>query len=341
MDWSASSIPTSLASYERSRSEGTGISYKRRDILNLTLKQYQESAGRIEKGLLNTARLLVREKVFDAYNLPYGTQLVPLSAICAVLGDRFESDPVKQKLARWFWCGVFGELYGGANDTRFANDIADVVAWIDGGQEPRTIRDANLAPTRLLTLQTRQSAAYKGMMALLMQVGSNDFINGDSIELTTFFDEAVDIHHIFPRSYCEKVNFPRAKWNSVVNKAALTARTNRILSGNAPSRYLAHVESNHGVNPERLNEILGSHLINPALLRSDDFYEFIRDRARLLLDMVEKAMGKAVVGRDAKDVVDAYGGALIADSTVVNVMADNRSTPQLMANDDGLHEMDL
>jgi hypothetical protein len=114
---------------------------------------------------------------------------------------------------------VFGEVYGGANETRFANDIADVVPWIDGGKEPRTIRDANLAPTRLLTLQTRQSAAYKGMMALLMQIGSNDFINGDSIELTTYFDQAVDIHHIFPRSHCEKVNYPRQKWNSVVNKA--------------------------------------------------------------------------------------------------------------------------
>ncbi|PKN45142.1 MAG: hypothetical protein CVU63_09320, partial [Deltaproteobacteria bacterium HGW-Deltaproteobacteria-20] len=301
---------TLLASYERSRTEGSGISCKRRDILNLSLAQYQACADRIERGFFNAARLLVREKVFDARNLPYGTQLVPLSGICAVLGDRFDSDAVKQKLARWYWCGVFGELYGGANETRFANDIADVVPWIDGGQEPRTIRDANLAPTRLLTLQTRQSAAYKGMMALLMQMGSADFINGDSIELTTYFDQAVDIHHIFPRSHCEKVNYPRQKWNSVVNKAPLTARTNRILGGNAPSRYLASIETNHRVAADRLDEILATHLIDPALLRGDSFDEFIRDRARQLLDMVEKAMGKAVVGRDAEDVVKEFGGEL-------------------------------
>ncbi len=49
------------------------------------------------------------------------------------------------------------------------------------------------------------------MMALLMQAGSADFINGDSIELTTFFDQAVDIHHIFPRSYSEKQGYPRQK----------------------------------------------------------------------------------------------------------------------------------
>ena len=301
---------TLLASFERSQAQATGITCKRKDILNLTLQQYRDNADRIEQGMMATARLLVREKIFDAKNLPYGTQLIPLSSICAVLGGRFESDAVKQKLARWYWCGVFGELYGGANDTRFAYDIADVVAWIDGGKEPRTIRDANLAPIRLLTLQTRQSAAYKGMMALLMQVGSNDFINGDEMELTTYFDQAVEIHHIFPKAHCEKQGYPRLRWNSVVNKAPITARTNRILGGNAPSKYLGSIESNHGVAPDRLDEILTTHLVTPAHLRADNFDDFLRDRAARLLDLVEKAMGKAVVGRDAEDVVEAFGEPL-------------------------------
>ena len=96
--------------------------------------------------------------------------------------------------------------------------------------EPRTIRDSNFAPVRLLSLQTRNSAAYKGIMVLLMQRGSHDFLNGDPIELTTYFDEAVDIHHLFPRAYCEKLKYPPG-WNSIVNKAPLTARTNRIIGG--------------------------------------------------------------------------------------------------------------
>ncbi|HCH64971.1 MAG TPA: hypothetical protein DFR83_19360, partial [Deltaproteobacteria bacterium] len=309
---------TLLASYQRHIEQGTGITCKRRDILNLTLEQYKASADLIEEGLYKSARLLVRQKVFDARNLPYRTQLVPLAAICAVLGNSFDSDTVKQKLARWYWCGVFGELYGGTTETRFAQDITDVVEWTRGGSDPRTVRDASLSPTRLLTLQTRQSAAYKGMMALLMRVGSADFINGDDIELTTFFDQAVDIHHIFPRSYCEKQAYPRHKWNSVVNKAPLTARTNRIIGGKAPSYYLSKIEENQGIGSERLNTILASHLISPTLLRGDDFDQFIRDRARQILDRIEGAMGKAVVGRDADDVIAAFGGSLVGaglDST--------------------------
>ena len=52
-----------------------------------------------------------------------------------------------------------------ANETRFAIDVPDVITWIRGGDLPRTVRDASFSPTRLLTIQSRLSAAYKGLMA--------------------------------------------------------------------------------------------------------------------------------------------------------------------------------
>jgi hypothetical protein len=217
---------------------------------------------------------------------------------------------VKGQLARWYWCGVFGELYSGASETRFAYDITDVLAWVDGGEVPRTVREASFVPTRLLSMQTRLSAAYKGVMAQLMQAGSRDFKSGDAIELTNFFEEAVDIHHIFPKSYCEKQGFDRNLWNSVVNKGPLTARTNRIIGGHRPSSYLSSLERNHAMTPPRLDTILESHLVRPTLLRGDDFQNFIRDRAGSLLDLIAAAMGKPVSGRDTSEVVSAFGGAL-------------------------------
>lgn len=304
---------TLLATYQRSLANEGPVSCKRKDVLKLALADYKKYADRIEKGLVYSARLLAREKIFDTRSLPYGTQLVPLSAMCAVLGDRFEEDPVKQKLARWFWCGVFGELYGGANEARFAFDLPEVIQWINGGDEPRTIRDASFSPTRLLSMQTRISAAYKGLMALLMkEEGSRDFLGGDSIELSTYFELNIDIHHIFPRAYCEKLEVKPLLWNSSVNKAPLSARTNRIIGGNAPSSYLASLEKNHGVPAEKLNGILRSHRISPALLRADDFHGFLRDRASRLLDAIERAMGKAVPGRDSDETTAAFGGPLVS-----------------------------
>jgi hypothetical protein len=303
---------TLLATYRRKQADGkTAVSCKRKDVLKLGLDEYQGCADTIEKGMLSGVRLLAREKIFDNKTLPYITQIVPLSAICAVLGLRFEEDTIKRQLGRWFWCGVFGELYGGANEGRFANDIQDVLSWLDEGDEPRTIRESNFAPTRLLTLQTRLSAAYKGLLALLMKAGGHDFLSGDPIELTNYFDAAVDIHHIFPAKHCEDQGYDRLRWNSVINKAPLAARTNRIIGGKAPSEYLRGLEKNHKVSPDRLDQILRSHVIEPELIRRDAFDDFLRARAGRLLDLIEDATGKPIPGRDSEEVTETFGGSLV------------------------------
>jgi hypothetical protein len=304
---------TLLASYKRSvaGSLRSAVSVKRKDVLQLTLQEYQANAAAVEAGFVRAARLLNREMIFDVRNLPYGAQLVPLAAACAFLGDRFEEDLVRRKIARWFWCGVFGELYGGANETRFAQDIQDLCGWIlEGGAEPRTIRDASFTPTRLLTLQSRQSAAYKGLFALMVKEGSYDFISADPIAHTSDFALPVDIHHIFPRAWAEKQGLPSSHWNSVINKAPLTARTNRILSGSAPSQYLRRIVAEGVVTEDRLDGILRSHFIEPTLLREDQFQHFLRDRASRLLDAIQRAMDKEISGRDSEEVFREFGGPL-------------------------------
>jgi hypothetical protein len=101
------------------------------------------------------------------------------------------------------------------------------------------------------------------------------------------------------------------RWNSVINKAALTARTNRILGGKAPSEYLASLEKNHKVNPDRLDQMLRSHLVEPGLIRTDAFDDFLCARAGRLLDLIEDATGKPIPGRDSDEVITVFGGPLI------------------------------
>ena len=301
---------TLLSSYQRNQKDATKpVTCKRKDVLKLTLEDYKKNADTIEDGLKKTARFLAREKIFDSRTLPYSTQLIPLSVICALLNDTFEIDTIRRKLAQWFWCGVFGELYGGANETRFSMDVPDFMTWIEGKDQPRTIRDSGFSPTRLLSMQSRLSAAYKGLMALLMKAGSNDFLSGDSIEITTYFDLAIDIHHIFPKGYCES-KYKRSLWNSSVNKAPLSAKTNRIIGGKAPSAYLTNIEKQSNMDSHRLDEIIRTHEIAPEHLRSDEFENFIRDRASKILDLIEAAMDKRISGRDSDEVIHEYGDAL-------------------------------
>jgi uncharacterized protein with ParB-like and HNH nuclease domain len=115
---------TLLASYKKHVTSGSAVGCKRKDVLRLALAEYKDNREEIVDGYMNAAKLLMREKIFSKRDLPYQTQLIPLSAICAYLQDKFEEDFVKQKIIRWYWCGVLGELYGGANETRYALDIS-------------------------------------------------------------------------------------------------------------------------------------------------------------------------------------------------------------------------
>lgn len=271
-----------------------GISCKRAEILRLPLYDYKEWAEPAMLGYLRAARFLHGQMILTSKDVPYRTQLTPLAAILAVLGDRAENDGVRSKLAKWFWCGVFGELYGGAIESRFASDLPQVLEWVDVGPEPTTVRDAVFNPERLLTLRSRNSAAYKGIQALLMRGGARDFRTGEVISDQIYFDEQVDIHHIFPKRWCDDNSrrIPPKVSDCVVNKTLLSSKTNRKIGSNAPSVYLPRLQEGAGIASERMNEILQSHLIEPALLRQDDFEHFFEARRKELLRLIENAMGK-------------------------------------------------
>jgi hypothetical protein len=225
---------------------------------------------------------------------------VPLAAILTLLGERWEHDALRKKLAQWYWCGVFGELYGGAIETRVAKDFADVLVWIDGGSEPTTLKDAAFRAERLDTMTSRLSAAYKGVHALLMREGARDFRSGQSFDQASYFEEAVDIHHIFPRAWCNKSKIGRDRYDTIINKTPLSFRTNRIIGGDAPSQF-ARLPKQGGASGIEIDEHLRSHLIEPARLRADDFDAFVAARREALLSLIERAMGKAVYRGETSD----------------------------------------
>ena len=119
-----------------------------------------------------------------------------------------------------------------------------------------------------------------------------------------------DIHHIFPKAYCEKTGLPRERWNSIINKTPLIARTNRIIGGVAPSKYLPKVKREGQIGDFELRTRIESHLIDYDALAADNFDAYFIDRAKRLLDAIERAMGKAVPDRDSEETVKRFGESL-------------------------------
>lgn len=270
------------------------ISCKRRDILDLRLDDYMGWADEVEEGFNKAGAFLQSQFIFGRHNVPYSTQLVPLAALYVELGGELEPAVAREKLARWYWSGIFGEEYGGTTDTQFALDLAQVAEFVRGGAEPNLIIQANFVPERLLTLRTRGSAAYKGLYALQMMNGASDWRSDVQLSLPTYNNENIDIHHIFPVAWCrstdEKPAIPSRLYDSVINKTPLSAATNRMIGGRGPAVYLKRLEEDMG--RKRLEQALEAHWLKPSYLEANNFQASFVERGEELLRLIGHAMGR-------------------------------------------------
>jgi hypothetical protein len=281
------------------------ISCKRESLLALPLFAYRNFANTLEAGFVEAGAFLNEQKIIWNRDIPYPPLIVALASVFAILGTAGATAAAKKKLERWFWSVTFGELYGSATESRLARDVPELVDWIKGtGEAPRSVDEALFQKERLDTLRSRQSAAYKGIHSRLMFDGCRDFISGKPADIMTFDNAKIDIHHIFPKKWCKDNGIKMRTLNSIVNKTALSKRSNIAIGGHAPSIYLKKIEEKHGIASSDLDEILRSHLIEPRYLRSDDFENFFRDRRDRLALLVERAMDKKVVAGFAEDGVD-------------------------------------
>ena len=285
---------------------------KKKDVLDLSFDSYQANKGALLEGYKLARKFLFSQYVFRMRDLPYTTQLIPLAAICAVVGKNIFNQPQTQKiLSRWFWCGIMGEMYGGANETRYANDIEDVVAEIRGEESQlRTVSAAYFSATRLLSLQTRNSAAYKGIMALVYRESCRDFVQGTTMDIVKSMDEAPDIHHIFPEAYCIAKGYKKEKWNSIINKTPLLPESNRQIGGEAPSKYKEKIKKKAQIDEEQLKIRIESHLVDYEAFINDDFEKYIIARAKAIMTVIEAAMGKSIADKGSEQTINLYGCSL-------------------------------
>ena len=273
------------------------LSARRDDILKLELADYLEWVEPLRQAFLWVADFLADRHVFTDKFLPYPKQVVPLAVIRVIMGGDADLLGHRERLVQWFWCGILGELYGGAIETRFARDVEQVPAWArgeTGAVTPRTVQDANFVESRLHSLRTRNAAAYKGIYALLLGRGARDWMTDRALDKVQYASLKVDIHHIFPQHWCQQNGIDDEHRESIVNKTAIAFDTNRAIGGVAPSRYLAAIEKRAQIDPDRVDALLEDHLVPAGRLRADDFDGFFVERRERLCQLVEGAMGKPV-----------------------------------------------
>ena len=292
-----------LVSYERKKTDLAAgkkgkmvspVSAKRATVLSLELDDYRRWANEVEEGFKIAARFLRKQCIFANREVPYRTQIVPLAGVLSQLKERWLEPKILDSLSRWFWCGVLGELYGGAVETRIANDFEELLKWFQLDQThvgyasvngvPRTINDSSFQESRLVSLRSRLSAAYKGLNALIIREGAEDFFWKETIRELSYEEIGLDIHHIFPKSWCIEHKIKSTIYDSIVNKTPISYKANRMIGGKAPSSYLESIRTHSqvGLDNDAIEKILESHGIESEALRKDDFDAFFAQRKACL-----------------------------------------------------------
>ena len=257
----------------------------------------REYESQVEHGFIQAAKFLHTLHIYAFSTFPISRKSSPFAVILADIGDAWEHDSNRAKLIRWYWNGVFGELYGSAVETRIARDFMEVPAWLNGGAEPSTVSETLFRADRLKTMRMRLSAAYKGVNALLMKEGAQDFRSGQKFDHTSSSVRTSTSTTSFRKTGASARGSspPVLRLHHQQDATVLPNESNNRRCRAFGLRFKVEKgnEKTPPILPDRLDAHLRSHLIDPGLLRADSFDAFMEDRQQRLLALIEQATGKA------------------------------------------------
>ncbi|MCP9491867.1 MAG: hypothetical protein MSC31_18620 [Solirubrobacteraceae bacterium MAG38_C4-C5] len=129
---------------------------------------------------------------------------MPLACIRVVMGSHADLLGPRERIIRWFWSGILGELYGSAIETRFDRDMEQVPAWaLDTSGDvaaPRTVQDANFVESRLHYPSHPQRGRLQGALRAPARQRGARLDEGQGARQGAVRKPQVDIHHIFPKA---------------------------------------------------------------------------------------------------------------------------------------------
>jgi hypothetical protein len=272
-------------------------SCKRGDVLEMDRRQIADGWEPVVAGLAAGLQMLRDDcGVVLPKWLPYNTIVVPLAATLAFATPMNGPDAaaIREKLKRWFWCSVFGQVYERAPNSQSAKDFTELKRWFAGGDAPQTVLEFSFDPDSLRQTTPRQRAVYRGVIALILRHDARDFHSGKKITANMMVDEKIDDHHVFPQKYLSdhSPEISAGHRDCVLNRTLIDKATNIRISKRAPSDYLSEIGA--AVRAATLDSLLRSHLLpvgTYSALAIDRFPQFLDERQRLIYEQIQHVTG--------------------------------------------------
>jgi len=265
-------------------------------ILELSLSDYLRHRDSTIAGFIAAAKEMVHEGIYSDKNMPSMGVVTAFSVIMSFLGPKTRDNEIRRKLRRWFWCVFYNPYYGNGTDKTLSIDVPEVIGWLQGGQEPRSVEKCYIYQDSIGSARKKGKSAFAtALTTRIMKENPVDFATGNKLTGHLIGDGKFDMHHVFPKKWCIDNAIDENLFESIINKTPLSFMTNRHIGGAAPSEYLRKIETAFNLSSYELDSFIRSHQINPIHLRNDDFDAFYRERLQALTQFVESDIGRRVL----------------------------------------------
>ena len=287
-----------------------GKDIKRTEVLNLTAEKISKHWNAAVDGLSGALQHLRKELgVLNTQLLPYVTMLVPMGAIWKRITD-LKGPAVATavgKVSRYFWASVFLQWHERGASSRAVSDYKELQKWIfEDGPEPKSVRTLYFNRRTLFETTHQQRALYRGVMALSVSKGTQDFHKGERLTYDYLANENVDDHHIFPQAYLKRLKTSESTINCVLNKTLIDRKTNIRISDNEPAIYAGEIIDELG--QKKATSIFESHLIDLNALIENNIESLFERRADKVMRLLEEVIGRKISGSPLIDSVqDDFG----------------------------------
>lgn len=265
----------------------------------LTVDDIRELWSSVIDGVLLAADTLRKNcGVKNQQFLPYEALLTLLAYFFAKYQHRSLSNQQLAWVSQWFWRASFAQHYGAGGPTKMGRD-AELFDKLHAGELPDFKPAMNLTPDSLIDVKMTWSAAAvrNAFLCLLAQRNPLHLINNGPLDLISgnISDfTSPEKHHIFPQAFLLEKYGESTEVHHLPNFCFLPAELNKRINASRPSVYFPELKRENN----RFDEAAESHLLPQGSqngISDDDYLQFLKARAELIIDEVERLTGISVV----------------------------------------------
>jgi hypothetical protein len=251
-------------------------------------------------GIKKGVHFLEDEKILDARRLPSEVVVYVICALWANVSEGGDKEGESRFLIRRFmWRAFFTERYDRNTNRRAYLDYQEVLKLLNGeAGEPEIFNDDFYpVPTEeeLMTASwpKRKDRLGRAILAVSLKYGGFDFADGAPAKYENI--QSREYHHIFPESWLRDKQYKPYEIYRALNCALISWRTNRTLSNNAPSSYVAERMEQASLGEPEVVRRLESHLIPRDEISQDDYQAFLQRRADKIKGVADKLCNGEIV----------------------------------------------